>query len=131
MRNRKIELACCGKRRTATLVDNEATRELMAIIERKGEVTIAMNDYGGFEKVGDMGVALPDSDTHIVTTPGDIMLYMKSNIVIFYGRNSWSYTRLGKIDNATADNVRDFLGLGKTMITLRAISTDELADKKD
>lgn len=131
MKNRKIELACGGKRRIATLVDNEATRELMALIERKGELTIAMNDYGGFEKVGDMGVALPYSDTHIVTTPGDIMLYMKSNIVIFYGRNSWSYTRLGKIDNATADNVRDFLGLGKTMITIREISSDELADTKD
>ena len=36
-----------------------------------------------------------------VTTAGDIVLYNGNNIVMFYGSNSWSYTRIGKIDDLT------------------------------
>ena len=30
--------------------------------------------------------------------PGDIVLYSGDQIVIFYGSNSWAYTRLGHVD---------------------------------
>lgn len=43
-------------------------------------------------------------------------------MVIFYGSNSWSYTRLGKIDNATVESVRQFLGNGNISITLSLAS---------
>ena len=64
-------------------------------------MTITLNDYGGFEKVGSLGRSLTTSNSQTTTTAGDIVLYNSSNIVMFYGSNSWSYTRLGKIDDLT------------------------------
>ena len=102
---------------TATLTDNEATRELTKLLEH-GDLTIRMSDYGGFEKVGALPQSFPTSNTQITTEPGDIMLYQGNQMVIFYGSNSWSYTRLGKIDGATASNLRQFLGNGDITLTL-------------
>lgn len=126
----KITLTVGNNSMTATLVDNDATRSLLQLLA-KGPVTINMDDYGGFEKVGALPQSLPTSNTQITTQPGDIMLYQGHNMVIFYGSNSWSYTRLGKIEGATADNVRQFLGNGSISLTLSSdpagideISTD-------
>ena len=85
---------------TATLEDNQAVAELVAMME-EGPVTITLNDYGGFEKVGSLGRSLTTSNSQTTTTAGDIVLYNGNNIVMFYGSNSWSYTRLGKIDDLT------------------------------
>ncbi|MDE6235987.1 MAG: hypothetical protein K2M56_09585, partial [Muribaculaceae bacterium] len=76
------------------------------------------SDYGGFEKVGALPQSFPTSNTQITTMPGDIMLYQGNQMVIFYGSNSWSYTRLGKIDGATASNLRQFLGNGNITLVL-------------
>ena len=113
----KIVLKVGGNTMTATLTDNEATRELTKLLEH-GDITIRMSDYGGFEKVGALPQSLPTSNTQITTVPGDIMLYQGNQMVIFYGSNSWSYTRLGKIDEATASNLRQFLGNGDITLTL-------------
>ena len=113
----KIVLKVGGNTMTATLTDNEATRELTKLLEH-GDLTIRMSDYGGFEKVGALPQSLPTSNTQITTVPGDIMLYQGNQMVIFYGSNSWSYTRLGKIDEATASNLRQFLGNGDITLTL-------------
>lgn len=85
---------------TATLEDNNAVRELTEMMQA-GPVTVHMSDYSGFEKVGPLGKSLTASDSQTTTTAGDIVLYNGNNIVMFYGRNSWSYTRIGKIDNLT------------------------------
>ncbi len=106
-----------GNTMTATLTDNEATRELTKLLGQ-GDITIRMSDYGGFEKVGALPKSLPTSNTQITTVPGDIMLYQGNQMVIFYGSNSWSYTRLGKIDGATASNLRQFLGNGEVTLTI-------------
>ena len=113
----KVLLKVGGNTMTATLTDNEATRELTKLLEH-GDITIHMSDYGGFEKVGALPQFLPTSNTQITTVPGDIMLYQGNQMVIFYGSNSWSYTRLGKIDEATASNLRQFLGNGDITLTL-------------
>lgn len=113
----KINLTVGDKTMTATLVDNAATRELMALLSQ-GPVTIEMDDYGGFEKVGALPQSLPTSNRQITTQPGDIMLYQGRNMVIFYGSNSWSYTRLGKIDGASAGGLRQFLGNGSVSVRL-------------
>ena len=86
---------------TATLEDNDAVRELTEMMQA-GPVTINMSDYSGFEKVGPLGKSLTTSNSQTVTTAGDIVLYNGNNIVMFYGSNSWSYTRIGKIDDLTA-----------------------------
>ena len=129
----KVTLTVEGNSMTATLVDNEATRELKELLE-KGPITIQMSDYGGFEKVGSLPQSFTISNSQITTDPGDIMLYQGSNMVIFYGSNSWSYTRLGKIDGATADNLRQFLGSSDISLTLSLVSyagIEEIAAESD
>ena len=108
----KIKLEAGGKMMVATLEDNEATAKLITLLP----LSIEMSPYGGFEFVGPIGSSLPTSNKNITTQPGDIMLYSGNQMVIFYGNNNWSYTPLGHIDNATAENVKEFLG--STNITL-------------
>ena len=124
---RKVVLKVGGNSMTATLTDNEATRELTKLLEQ-GDMTIRMSDYGGFEKVGSLPQSLPTSNTHITTVPGDIMLYQGNQMVIFYDSNSWSYTRLGKIDGATVSNLRQFLGNGDVTLTLSLDSSAGMED---
>ena len=85
---------------TATLENNTAVEEL-ADMMKDGPVTIGMDDYSGFEKVGLLGKSLTTSNSQTTTNAGDIVLYNGNNIVMFYGSNSWSYTRIGKIDDLT------------------------------
>lgn len=83
---------------TATLENNEAVEELLDMM-KEGPITIQMDDYSGFEKVGSLGRSLTTSNSQTTTSAGDIVLYNGNNIVMFYGSNSWSYTRIGKIDD--------------------------------
>ena len=83
---------------TATLENNPAVEELLDMM-KEGPVTIQMEDYSGFEKVGSLGRSLTTSNSQTTTVAGDIVLYNGNNIVMFYGSNSWSYTRIGKIDD--------------------------------
>lgn len=94
---------------TATLEDNDAAREFAEMM-RQGPVTIAMDDYAGFEKVGPLGRSLTTSNSQTTTAAGDIVLYNGNSIVMFYGSNSWSYTRIGRIDDLT--NWEQALGSG-------------------
>lgn len=112
-----IYLTTGGRSATATLADTDAAHTLAATLAQ-GPVTINMTDYGGFEKVGALPRSFPASDTRITTVPGDIMLYQGNQMVIFYGSNTWSYTRLGCLDGATAESVRAFLGTGAISLTI-------------
>ena len=85
---------------TATLEANAAVDELVGMM-KGGAVTVDMDDYSGFEKVGSLGQSLTTSNSQTTTHAGDIVLYNGNNIVMFYGSNSWSYTRIGKIDDLT------------------------------
>ena len=85
---------------SATLEENEAVSALVEMM-RESPVVIQMSDYSGFEKVGSLGIRLPASNSQTTTQAGDIVLYNGNQIVIFYGSNSWSYTRLGHIEDLT------------------------------
>ena len=85
---------------TATLEDNAAVSEFVAMM-KEAPVTINMSDYSGFEKVGPLDRSLTASNIQMTTVPGDIVLYSGNQIVMFYGSNSWSYTKLGHIDDLT------------------------------
>lgn len=76
--------------------------------------------YGGFEQVGPLGSDLPASDSETSTSAGDIVLYEGNQIVVFYGENSWAYTRLGHITDKTADELAELLGNGDVVISLKA-----------
>lgn len=99
---------------TATLEENAAVDAFVEMMER-APVTIEMRDYAGFEKVGSLGQSLPASDRQTTTQAGDIVLYQGNQIVIFYGTNSWSYTRLGHIDDLTG--WAEALGSGDVTVT--------------
>lgn len=96
--------------------DNASVDALKALTE-DGPVTIQMSMYGGFEQVGSIGQSIDSNDTQITTEPGDIVLYSSDQIVIFYGTNSWSYTRLGRID-LTEEELTELLSNGDVTITL-------------
>ena len=106
-----------GRTLSATLVDNSATKRLKELLAQNS-IIVNMSDYGGFEKVGSLGASLPRNDTQTTTSSGDIILYNGNQLVIFYGSNSWSYTRLGKIDNSTQQELRSILGSGNVTVTL-------------
>lgn len=98
----------------ATLENNDAVDALMDMM-REAPIVIQMSDYSGFEKVGSLGTSLPTSNKQTTTQSGDIVLYNGNQIVIFYGSNSWSYTRLGKIDDLSG--WEDALGSGDVTVT--------------
>ena len=104
---------------TVTMEDNVGTRALVAALQTENIVYIA-HDYGNFEKVGYIGQSFPTDNHQITTSAGDLVLYGGDNICIFYGSNSWSYTRIGKLDGLSADEVRRFVkaGEGEVNITL-------------
>ncbi len=85
---------------SATLEENEAVASFVEMM-LENPVSIQMSDYSGFEKVGSLGTSLPASNSQTTTHAGDIVLYNGNQIVIFYGSNSWSYTRLGHVDDLT------------------------------
>lgn len=106
-----------GNRLEAELAENAATQALVEILEER-DIIYTARDYGGFEKVGDTGIGFPTQNERITTTVGDIMLYNGSQIVIFYGQNTWSYTRLGRIKGYSADSLRQLLGNGNKEVRL-------------
>ena len=118
MENNTIKLTIeGGKTFTATLVDNSSTQALKEQLA-KGNITVKMEDYANMEKVGSLGIRLPRNDKQTTTGPGDIILYQGHNLVIYYDTNSWSFTRLGKINNASQADLKAALGRGDVTVTL-------------
>ena len=119
----KMYITIDGRTEAATLVDNAATRELVARLQ-EAPVTVTLNSSGGFEIWGSLGFSLPTSNEQVNAQPGDIVLYNGSNICMFYGTNSWSYTRLGKIDGLAESELRTFLKAGESNISVTLSVSD-------
>ena len=105
---------------TAVTVEWEENESVEALRElcREEPLTVSLSMYGGFEQVGPLGTSLPRSDVQTVTDSGDIVLYSGSQLVVFYGSNSWAYTRLGHITDKTPEEMRALLGSGDVTVTL-------------
>ncbi len=88
-------------------------------------LTIQMSMYGGFEQVGSIGQSIVRNDEQITANAGDIVLYSGNQIVVFYGSNSWAYTRLGHI-NLSQDELSDLLGSGDVKLVLEKSSISAL-----
>ncbi len=102
---------------TAALIENSSTAALKELLA-EGPLTVEMSDYGNFEKVGSLGTSLPRNDEQITTEPGDLILYQGNSFVIYYDTNSWSFTRLGKINDITRNELKEILGNGDVNVTL-------------
>ena len=92
--------------------------ESVKALQELAPLTVEMHRYGGFEQVGELGQALPRNDKRITTSPGDIVLYSVNQIVIFYGSNTWAYTKLGRITDKTQDELSDLMGNGNVTLKL-------------
>ena len=97
--------------------NNRSVEALKALCE-SGPLVIQMSMYGGFEQVGPIGSRLPSDDVQTTTSAGDIVLYSSNQIVVFYGSNSWAYTRLGHITDRDAAGMAALLGNGNVTITI-------------
>ena len=98
-----------------TWEDNDSIKELNKLAE--SGLSISMSIYGGFEQVGSIGQSIARNDVQMTTQSGDIVLYSGNQLVVFYGSNSWSYTKLGKI-NLSQKELEELLGNGDVTITL-------------
>ena len=112
----KMYITIGGQTQSITLVDNDATHELVAALQN-APITITLND-NNFEIWGSLGRSLATNNEQMTAQPGDIVLYNGSNICIFYASNSWSYTRIGKIDGLSESELRTFLKAGESNISV-------------
>ena len=97
--------------------DNEAVQALKELCDGQ-PLTIQMSMYGGFEQVGSIGTNLPANDVQTTTSAGNIVLYSGNQMVVFYGSNSWAYTRLGHITDKTNEELTQLLSNGNVTVTL-------------
>lgn len=120
----KIAIEVNGHTLTATLAENTSAQALLELL-REAPITIEMQDYGNFEKVGSLGAALPRNDEQITTQAGDLILYQGNQLTIYYDTNTWNFTRLGKIDNITQSELKEILGTGSVTVTLSLYNIQE------
>ena len=113
----ELKMRINGTSVTVQWEDNEAVAALKEAVKDK-PLTVQMSMYGGFEQVGSLGMSLPRNDTRITTSPGDVILYSGNQMVVFYGSNTWAYTRLGHITDKTPAEMTQLLSNGNVTITL-------------
>ncbi len=99
------------------MADNSSAKALLELL-KDGDITVDAHDYGSFEKVGSLGTKLPTNDEQITTEPGDVILYQGDQITVYYDTNSWNFTRLGKIQGVTAEELKAILGDGDVTMVL-------------
>ena len=97
--------------------NNAAVTELYALAQNA--ITVNTSAYGGFEQVGSLPQSFSRNDVQTTTQPGDIVLYSGNQLVIFFGSNSWSYTKLGHISGLSADELTVLLDKDQTIIELQ------------
>ena len=114
---KKLTMKIDGKRVAVEWEENESVAALTELVKDK-PLTVQMSMYGGFEQVGSLGASLPRNDAQTTTRAGDIVLYSGNQIVVFYGTNSWAYTRLGHVTDKTAAEMAELLGNGNVTITI-------------
>lgn len=112
-----INLSIEGNTKKMSLVDNQATRELVEAL-KDGDITVSLTE-NGFEQYGDLGRTLTISNESITTKAGDVLLYASRYICFFYGENSYSYTRLGKVEYQTLDELKSFFKAGQSNVKVK------------
>lgn len=113
----ELTLTIAGETLDVSWEDNDSVAALRDLAKDK-PLEVQMSMYGGFEQVGSLGADLPRSDEQTTTQAGDIVLYQGNQIVVFYGSNSWTYTRLGHIEGKTAEELEQLLGERDVTLTL-------------
>lgn len=96
----KIKIKVGDKIFTATLLDNPTATAFKALLP----LTIKMNELNNNEKYADLSKSLPiNASVPASIQAGDLMMYGSRTLVLFYKgfSTSYSYTKVGKIDDVT------------------------------
>lgn len=104
---------------SAVLEDNSSGKAFYKALQ-EGPLTVQLHDYGSFEKVGPLGTTLPRNDQQITTEAGDIILYQGNQITIYYDKNTWSFTRLGKVEGLSQAELKKILGSGDCRVVFES-----------
>ena len=97
-------------------LENNTSAKALREYVSKEKRTLSLDDYGNFEKVGDLGTSLPRNDETITTKEGDIILYLGNKLCLYYNQNTWDFTKLGHIKDTT--HLKEVLGKGSVQVTL-------------
>lgn len=98
--------------------NNESIKQISRIAS-SSDIIVNTHRYGGFEQVGEIGQNIVSNNVQMTTEPGDIVLYSGNSIVIFFGSNSWSYTKLGKIKNKDLNELKQLLDKSNATIMIK------------
>jgi hypothetical protein len=112
--NSKMKIKIGNSTLTATLYDNQAATAFKSLLP----LTVNMVELNGNEKYVDLPRSLPTAASNPGTIQnGDLMLYGSSTLVLFYKSfsTSYSYTKLGRIDDVTG--LVAALGTGNVSVT--------------
>ena len=118
-----INIIIGSKTFTATLADSETGEAFAALLP----LTVTMNELNGNEKYHYLSSSLPTSAYQPGTIhAGDLMLYGNNCVVLFYEtfNSSYSYTRLGAIDNPSG--LAETLGVGNVSVRFEKAGTTDL-----
>ena len=113
----KIQIKVNGETLTAVMEDNSSAKALVELIGDDG-LTLELEDYGDFEKVGPLPEELPTNDEQITTEAGDLILYQGNQFSLYYDRNSWNFTKLGHVEDITGEQLQKLLGDGNVTVNL-------------
>ena len=113
----QLRLSVDGTELAVVWEDNGSVAAL-ADLAAAGPLTVEMSAYGGFEQVGSLGTSLPRDDVRTTTEAGDIVLYAGDQLVIFYGSNTWAYTRLGRVTGLSGEELTALLSADGVTVTL-------------
>lgn len=114
--NMRLKIEANGKNLIANFEDNSSAEAFIQKLE-EGPLTVELEDYANFEKVGELPFSLERNDTQITTQPGDVILYQGNMITIYYDTNSWNFTKLAKIPDVNKDDLLEVLGNGDVTVT--------------
>ena len=110
----KMKITIGNSTFTSTLYDNATASAFKSLLP----LTVNMVDLNGNEKYVDLSSSLPTNASNPGTIQnGDLMLYGSSTLVLFYKTfsTSYSYTKLGRIDDVTG--LATAVGSGNRTIT--------------
>lgn len=97
------------------LENNTSAKALKEYVSKEKRI-LSLDDYGNFEKVGDLGITLPRNDETITTKEGDLILYLGNKLCLYYNQNTWDFTKLGHIKDTT--HLKEVIGKGSVQVTL-------------
>ena len=123
MAQTSINVIVGSKTFTATLADSKTGEAFAALLP----LNVTMNELNGNEKYHYLSSSLPTAAYRPGTIhAGDLMLYGNNCVVLFYEtfNSSYSYTRLGSIDNPSG--LAEALGVGNVSVRFENGQTTDL-----